>query len=279
MSAPAVINKTSRVSKGEDRLRVYTDVYRVAPVDRPDAALAASGIPQQGDVHPENPAAFAMRIDAEHIEDLVDTYDVTVESDEFQGPQLGAFRPSASDIPMSSGGAVLKVWRLDKYGSTLKFPQNASNPGQTQQNDIGGDAVDNAGEPTDHPLKTIQLSLPVRFEKTLPLGLLEALRYTRNSRAFDVFASGTVLFTGWNIPRRPGRQSEVVGHLEFTVDPWLHLRQKVLLDGEGVPFGFGGEGTPGAEEGNYGRARYVVWHQPFPTTTDLSALLRYGDFG
>lgn len=263
----------------------YSDVYRVTGAASDVAAKAEPGIPTRGDRLARDPRAIVENVRATYADGSSTAYDVTVEAryifpDGEGGGQQQPQGPDADAQLDAAGQSVtVDVWRVDGTDSdALVFPNDISSPPKRSGDtwwDMGGEVVDAfGGEPVGYFLKQMRLTIPVRWSSFVPVQVLESLRGTRNVKPFDVYAAGKVFFDEYNITRnlQTGRAS---GLLTLVVDPWSHLRQRVVLDQEGNPLLYPDQ--PPFDESVVGHARYVQWYQPFPNTADLNQLLRIGN--
>jgi len=260
----------------------YIDVYRVPNVDSQEAALADPDIPETYSVYVDNPAAIVIARSATFVRESVDVYDVTIEAKAVTvaNPEWpGESEPAVSGkAGLVASATIIDVWRLEGKSSDYQWDFgdiNIDEPGRsasiTTAFDIGGQYVDVAGEPISHPLRTLSISVPVTFENGAPLQQFYDKWLMRNSKRFDIFEPGRVLFVGYSIevPLRRGSAAET-GKMDFAVDPWYHMRQ--------VPYHNADGGIPKwakpCADGAEGHAKVVNWYQPFPQTADLTQLLR-----
>jgi hypothetical protein len=266
----------------------YFDTYRVTGKDSDLAATLTQGLPVLGDKLARDPLAVAIAINADFVEGSTNTYDVTVEYWYAfpDGYGEGVSQPSgpeqtAAQLNASGQAVTVDVWRLDGGSRPWVFPDNVSDPPKVITNpdgtfedwwDMGGEAVDVGGEPVGHFLRQITLQLPMRWTSSVPIQALANLHGSRNSRAFDVFAPDTVLFSHFDITRDL-ITGTAEGTLHLVWDPWYHMRQRVVLDQEGNPL-LAPDNPPWDTYGYVGKAKYVQWYQPFKDTADLTQLLR-----
>jgi hypothetical protein len=270
------VRTTSQASEDSDGL-VIVDTYRVAPADSTTAALYDPGVPRAGDRHPDTPSNLAVTRRAQYVQGSRHAFDVVIEYRPLIiiPPQEDPGGNQLDDVTVRSENSIVNAWRIAGKDEPLKFPDDVSAPGQEASDDIGGVLVDNRGTPIDLPLKVLGLHVPVRFAQYAPTGVFYDHWQTRNARQFDIFQPNTVLFTGWSLDIEQSGDGNIVGFMDFAVDPWFHLRQKPFRDVNGdVKLVIDGGPPPLLAPATAGRARTVVWDQPFPETSDLTRLLR-----
>ena len=125
--------------------------------------------------------------------------------------------------------------------------------------DIGGDPIDAAGNPTSIMRRKQELVL-TETVNVVDFASISTFTFKRNSSSFLGASPGRVLYRGASV-RRTGVQVFTVSH-SFVDDQYFHCEQQPWIDQNGIPY----------QTGEDKHADEVYWIQPFPDTTDFNAL-------
>lgn len=145
---------------------------------------------------------------------------------------------------------------------TLAWRANASPPlagTPTPDEDISGDPIDAAGNPTSIMRRKQELVLTETVNE-VDFGRISTYTFKRNSVRFLGADVGRVLYRGASV-RRTGVQVFTVAH-SFVDDQYFHCEQQPWIDQNGIPY----------QTGEDNHADEVYWIQPFPDTIDFNAL-------
>lgn len=218
-----------------------------------NAVLNELGI-EYGSPHPEDPSIFAIEFEVRPLERMgrlgwsvrVGYKRVEVDGSE---PPPGPTEPDFQEVNLAGEALFIDEWR-----SGAIAPSDTPGPG-----DIGGTKVDIAGQPRQ------VLIAPARYEivRNYPLSAYAATTFLgavgkRNNAVFLGFPTGSLLYA----PPRSSRASAGVVRVvhSLALDFNFHLRQKPLLDANGVVLG------------PDGHAQTVEWFQPFPDKISFPSL-------
>lgn len=153
---------------------------------------------------------------------------------------------------INSGVALIDGWRAD-----ATIPASGSQGGDDGYEMIDGTDIHKGGKPITIPVPTATIGISVTFfGATIYLNNVQLKAGMRNSGAFYGFASGSVLFTGFNVQRQTETSWDIT--YNFAWDAFFHMRQLPNRDEDGT-IDFEDDGT-----------LKVWWKQPFPSTTSFS---------
>lgn len=262
--------QAKRIHRGqitnEGEIRVRMETWRVIGAPTDHAALTHPDLPVVGDTDP-NHADFIVSTPPtlEVVEDGDQVYDITVR---YETPLFGVPTIESPELTTDYRSEFLSIWRKppfkdpDEWGS-VDLPEYGPDY------DIGGRAVDAAGEPVDEPHFIHEFVLTGTVKAPLNDAIIAALQNHRNSKPIFNRPIGSVLFIG-GFSRKTIGSAVIPIELRFAYDPIWHLRQRVFRDTDGeVPYALADPGN----SLNGTQAKVVNFHQPFPFLADLSLLV------
>lgn len=192
-------------------------------------------------------------------------------------------QPGFTAVEMDITAAIVPTFRVNNY--TLPSGGSISTP---TEGDIGGTPVDQAGEPIDAFVSNVRFTLRnvMNGRPTAALlGNLASQTNTRNSSSVTIAGfvcpADTLLFTGAQISRVGPNAYEITYSMAYDKD--YHLRQVAKVDSSkqpvmGIISGGSLTTTAATLDANPDSPRYagvVMWKQPFPGTSNLSALISW----
>lgn len=141
----------------------------------------------------------------------------------------------------------------------------------TQQGDIGGRRIDNAGNPTSVMQHKQRVQLELTTNRRPNPNLYRSYLGTRNSTIWLGLDVGTSVFTGAEGSiMSPGKWQIT---FNFEVDFFFHLRQSPKRHPNGTIVLDTATGDGAAQGG--GKAKIVSWIQPFPIVTEHRGINPY----
>jgi len=194
--------------------------------------------------------------------------------------------PGFTAIEMDISAAIVPTYRVDNYS----LP-NAADINAPTEADIGGKPSDQGGEPIDAFVSIMRFTVrnvqSGRVSNTAMSNILSMVN-TRNNDAFTIngfsAAAGKLLLTGVQVSRVKANVYELT--YGFAYDDDFHLRQMPKVDANGKPqlavlsgsaLTITDATVASVDAAAFGGiapryAFHVMWKQPFPGTSNFSAL-------
>jgi hypothetical protein len=166
--------------------------------------------------------------------------------------------PGFTEINVRYVPTIRDVWRVSSTGDNTGWTQAPVGFGTVS--DIGGEAIDSAGEPTSIVMGLMELVVSHTIDGYPPYANLMSYSGARNNIAYLGAPSGSLLLKGISTTR----QAVYVYKIDYTFayDSWRHLVQVPKRDAQtGI--------IPTNTDGN---ANIVMWKQPFPWVENFEDL-------
>lgn len=236
------------------------------PADLYDV-LGTIGLPKKFERHPDFPGLLARDFNASLVSGHTDLWRVewTYEQTSAGSPavasdptiEIGPPEVLPNEVTYVEESAEIRAEFVAAYrrGPGLSYPSEGTPA--TDEDDVGGVAIDKAGVPISIQRNIQEFTLTETVNEP-DLDRYRDFRFCRNSSIFRGFGIGTVLYRGASV-RRTGVDVYQVAH-SFVEDSDFHLQQSPLVDQDGKPF----------IENDH--ARDVYWVQPFMVTKNLDRL-------
>lgn len=247
---------------------VYDDVTAIDEPVKIYQLFGSNGLPNYGDQFPQAQIALrATSVSVDRLEGQNDAWRVDWEYTEQSYGQLQQKQPQEIgyvDVSGELSGETVDCWRtlttaeisaLVAVGST--YPLGTPLPSQW---DIGGRAVDIAGEPLTKLLRQISITYAVTVSSPPNMLTYGPFVGKRNIATFSNLGPGRVLYLGASVSRTSINRWSI-SH-KFLADEWLHMRQVPLRNPDGSVVL-----NPSAPGGV--RAQTVMFAQPFPELADF----------
>lgn len=252
---------------------VWDDAAPIANTIACYALLGTGGLPIYGDQFPDAVAPLiATSPDIRRREGHTDTYVVTWTYTQAPISPLQAKEPNdVGYVEFSADvrGEFVDAWRAisPTTMATLVGGTYANGtPATSFDDDIGGTAIDVAGEPKSVLVRQAEVEFGVTQEDVPSLGWQAAFVGRRNNVEFNGAAVGKVLFLGASVNRIAARKYRI-GY-RFLVDEWYHMRQAPFVNPDGSV-------ALGAYVNNGIHAGGVYFVQPYPDFANFYALSPY----
>ena len=239
------------------------------PVTSEQMALAQPNVPKKGDPHPNRPTLLADGWEVTHREEAGAGYAWVIRWNYIPLPPISIVPENNppegeigyTEINLSVHSEWIDHWR--QRGS-YTLPTDKDDPPKT---DIGGTAIDSAGEPVSAAIRMMQADIK-QIVPSAKLSVISGLTNKRNSRTFLGGVAGKVLYKSADLARVDTEKWEATHH--FAWDEDFHLRQVAKRNGQD------GEVDLTETTTDIYNAATVWMVQPYGETADFGVLgLRY----
>lgn len=249
---------------GQREFLVYED-DSLAPAPTLKQAVGATGVRLYNQDDPPVlgnllPLEYNVKTDLEGPNKFIVTWKYGLETIQPDTDDNNPGDPDFIDFSIVQRPVAVDTWRAGVFTTTGT---------DSIETDIGGTAVDSAGEPITTFITQQDLQIQVRSTSfdNIPIGTSLALLGTRNSQAFFGAQPGYLLYTGLSTQRDGVNSYNTT--LTFTFDSQAHRRQQPQRSSTGEVI----QEIKNEGEDNQRRAATTVHLiQPFTFTADFTAL-------
>jgi len=227
------------------------------------AALSAPTLPQYEDGHPENRdmLAIGVSVEANNESESVQQVEWT-----YEGAGQITTGGDYNATTVSTKGSF-----VDMFRNNFSVPGGVTTPAAS---DIGGNPVDAAGVPISAAIAQCQFGLRSPFSSAPPFSIINSFVNTRNSRWFQGFPPGMVLYLGVNATKTNGNVWTTVHN--FAADELYHMRQICARGKDGKPLLTSATDADGTSVSVAGT---VYFRQVFQQMRDFAYLMENASVG